>query len=77
MSEYLSDQGKRAHLLDYLVSLHEGTVDLSTELLAIDHGGITHDEMEARCYKATTLAMDLQADMAMIAPLLADLYGVH
>jgi hypothetical protein len=74
MSAYLCDQGKRAHLLDYMASLHECIVDLSTELLAIHHGAITDDEMKARCYRAATLAMDVQGDWAMIEPMLKDIY---
>jgi hypothetical protein len=75
MSEYLSDQGKRTQLLDLVASMHEGLVDLSTELLAMHHGGINEDEWEARSYRACTLAMDIQADWGMIEPMLADMWG--
>jgi len=54
--------------------MHEGLVDLSTELLAMQDNRLGESEMEARSYRATTMAMDIQADWAMIAPMLSDLY---
>ena len=75
MSEYLSDQGKRGSLLELLASMYEIIADLSGELLTLEHGGISDDEMEARTYRACTHAMDLQADWRMIHPMLRDIYN--
>ena len=74
-SEYLSDQGKRTHLLDVLASMYEIICDLSGELLTLEHNRMTDDEMEARTYRACTLAMDLQADWAIVHPMLSDIYN--
>ena len=74
MSEYLSDQGKRGSLLDLLASMYEIICDLSGELLTLEHNRMDDDEREARIYSACTLAMDLQGDWKMIAPMLADMY---
>ena len=75
MSKYLSDQGERTRLLDYLVSLYENVADFSGELLAMELPTVTSDEMEARKYRASTLAMDIQADWFMVEPMLADIYN--
>lgn len=74
MSEYLSDQGKRTHLLDLLASMYEIIADISGELLTLEHGGLKQDEVEARYYRAATLAMDLLADIHLVHPLLMDIY---
>ena len=74
-SEYLSDQGKRAHLLDLLACMYESIADICAELLTMEHGGISEDEMEARRYRACTLAMDIQADWYMVEPILHDIYN--
>ena len=75
MSKYLSDQGKRTHLLDYLASLYENVADFSAELLTMDLPNLSADELEARRYRATTLAMDMQADWFMVEPMIADIYN--
>ena len=74
MSEYLSDQGKRIHLLDYLSSMRDCIYDLSTELLSLQHGGLNEAELEATNMKACDAAMNLMGDMRMVAVMLADIY---
>lgn len=76
-SEYLSDQGKRAHLLDYLASMYEGIADLSGELLSLDHGGMDEAAEDASTYRATTAAMNILADWVMIEPMLTDIYAAN
>ena len=73
-SEYLNDPTQRTRLLDYMASIYECLADFSAELLALQHGVSDQDEYEARCYRACTLAMDIQGDWKMIAPILLDIY---
>lgn len=74
MSEYLSDQGKRAHLLDYLASLYDNVADLSGVLLVLDEPVLTNDERKALNVKACTMAMNVLADWKIIHPMMLDLY---
>lgn len=75
MSEYLSDQGKRTQLMDYLVSMNEGVYELSTELLALDHGAMAPEVYAAAIANACNAAMNLLADLVMIHPMLVDIYN--
>jgi len=74
MSEYLSDQGKRTQLLDYLVSMNECIYDLSTELLALDHGEESEGVHSATTARAVNAAMNLLGDLVMVHPMLSDIY---
>jgi len=74
MSEYLSDQGKRTQLMDYLVSMHECIYDLSTELLALEHAGMSEGVHAATTARAIDAAMNLLGDLVMVHPMLSDIY---
>ena len=73
-SEYLSDQGKRTHLLDYLASMYECIADLSGVLLTLEHGRLDEAETDSTKCSACTHVMNLLGDMRMIYPMLLDIY---
>lgn len=74
-SEYITDQGKRTQLLEYLASMYEVVADLSGVLLTLDHGGLDAGFVTTLHRRACTLAMDLQADWQGVCPMLTDMYG--
>lgn len=74
MSEYLADQGKRTHLLDYLVSTQTICYQLSTVLLDLDASDINEVERQRLSLLACTLAMDLLGDWAIAHPMLTSIY---
>jgi hypothetical protein len=75
MSQYLHDPAQRTRLLDYMASMYECIADFSACLIELEHGGLNHDEFRSTIHRACTLAMDIQGDWDMIAPMLDDIYG--
>lgn len=73
-SVYLSDQGKRTHLLDSLVCTYECIADICGVLLSLEDETISESERQKLTVDAGTNAMNVLADMKMVAPMLLDIY---
>ena len=77
MSEYLSDQGKRTHLLDYLASMGEGLDDFMFILVSLNDGRLNQAEHAAAIHDACTSAMNILGDWVMVEPMLTDIYCIN
>jgi len=73
VSEYLSDQGQRTHLLTCLESTYGFIYEIAGQLISLNHGGLTEAEISALYSHVCTMSMDLLSATHKLQPMLVDI----